>query len=183
MKRIIIIAALLPAALAGSGLAWADSKQAAADADPKIGTHVTITGCLHKGTSFGSFVLLGITERPAGAPASVQLAPYAIYWLDSNAGLKKHVGEIVDITGKVKSRRPEKGTITVTFDPSEALSTSVQVESANKNLDVTSKDFNNGPQPAGSESAQITDVQLKVYVLDVESVSAVNVPVAGPACR
>ena len=182
MKR-IIIAALLPAALAGSSLAWADSKQAAADADPKIGTHITITGCLHQGTSSGSYVLLGITERPAGAPASVQLAPYAIYWLDSNDGLKKHVGEIVDITGKVKSRRPEKGTITVSFDPSEKRSTNVQVESANKDLDVTSTDYNNGAQPAGSENARVTDVQRNVYVLDVETVSAVTVPVAGPACR
>ena len=182
--NVVFVAAALSLSLAGSGLVGAGAGQAPAGSDPKIGTHVTITGCLHKGTSTGSYVLLGVTERPAGSPASSRLAPYAIYWLDSNDGLKPLVGEMVDVTGEVKSRRPHQGTITVSFDPSDSPGTDVRVASASKTLNVESKKFEDTPKPAHNAGSTSTlEVSRPVYKLDVESVRAANIPVAGPACR
>jgi hypothetical protein len=110
--------------------------------------------------------------------------PYAIYWLDSNEGLKAHVGEMVDITGKVTERRPNPGTITVSLDPGEPLSTKVEVASSTNSVDVTSKKFDDGPRPAESSSAPSTiEMRRPVYKLDVQTVRAVNVPAGGPACR
>jgi hypothetical protein len=163
---------------------WAASGQAKPGPDPKIGTRVTITGCLHQGTSRNSFVLLGVTERPADSPAQIQLVPYAIYWLDSTDGLKALVGEMVDVTGKVTERRPKPGTITLSIDVSEPLSTDVQVASSSKTLDVTTKKFDDKPRPTGTSSSDSSlEVTRPVYKLVVENVRAVNVPGAGPACR
>lgn len=180
----VIIATTVSLALTGTGLLWAASGQATAGPDPKIGTRVTISGCLHQGKSQGSFVLLGVTERPADSPGPILLVPYAIYWLDSNAGLKGLVGEMVDITGKVTERRPNPGTITVSVDPSETLSKDVEVTSGSKTLDVTTKKFDDRPRSAETSNASSPlKVTRPVYKLVVEKVRAVNVPAAGPACR
>jgi hypothetical protein len=181
MKR-VIIAITCSLALTGTSLSWAASGQDKAVPDPKIGTRVIITGCLHKGTS-GSFVLLGVTERPADPAAPIQAVPYAIYWLDSTDGLKALVGEMVDITGKVTGRRPKPGTITVSVDPSETKSTEVAVASGSKTLDATTKKFEDTPRPAGTSGAESSlEVTRPVYKLDVENVRAVSAP-GGPACR
>jgi hypothetical protein len=180
----VIIATTLSLALAGASLLWAASGQATSGPDPKVGTRITITGCLHKGTSRDSFVLLGVTERPADSSGPIQLAPFAIYWLDSTEGLKALVGEMVDVTGKVTERRPKPGTITVSIDVSEVLSKDVQVASGNKTIDVTTKKFDDRPRPAGtSPSDSSLEVTRPVYKLAVENVRSVTVPVAGPACR
>lgn len=183
MKR-ITIATMLALALASAGLTWADSGQTKPDPDPKVGTRVTITGCLHEGTKRDSFVLLGVTERPADTPATaVKVVPYAIYWLDSTGGLKKLVGELVDITGRVTERRAKPGRITVSVDASETKNADIQVRS-DKTLDVTSEPYNNRPQPAGASGADSKlEVSRPVYKLDVEKVSAVGAPVPGPPCR
>lgn len=108
--------------------------------------------------------------------------PFAIYWLDSTDGLKALVGEIVDVTGEVTERRSKPGTITIAIDPSETLSTDVEVASGTRN--VTTEKFDDRPRPAGtSGSSSSLEVTRPVYKLVVENVRAVNVPVAGPACR
>jgi len=43
----------------------AASGQTTTGKDSKIGTRVTITGCRHEGKARNTFVLLGVTERPA----------------------------------------------------------------------------------------------------------------------
>ena len=178
----VLIATTMSLALTGTCLMWAASGQATSGPDPKLGTRVTITGCLHKGTSRDSFVLLGVTERPADSPASIRPVPFAIYSLDSTDGLEALVGEMVDVTGKVTERTSKAGTITVSIDVSETLSNDVQVETETK--DVTSEKFNDRPRPVGaSRSDSSIEVTRPVYKLVVEDVRAVNVPVAGPACR
>ena len=180
----VVIATTLSLAVTGTSLLWA-AGQTTAGRDPKIGTRVTITGCLHQGTSWDSFVLLGVTERPADSPAPIQPLPLAIYWLDSTEGLKDRVGEMVDITGKVTERRPKPGTITVSIDVSETRSTDVQVASGNKDLDVTTKKFDDRPRPVGTSGSDSSiAVTRPVYKLDVETVRhAANFPASGPVCR
>lgn len=181
----VIIATTLCLALTGTSLLYAAAGQAKPAQDPKIGTRVIITGCLHQGGSRDSFVLLGVTERPADKPAPFRAVPLAIYWLDSTDGLKELVGEIVDVTGKVTGRRPKPGTITVSIDPSEPLEKDVQVASNSKTLDVTTKPFDDGARPRGTSGASsMLEVSRPVYKLDVENVRAVNdLPASGPACR
>jgi hypothetical protein len=102
--------------------------------------------------------------------------------LDSTDGLKALVGEIVDVTGKVTERPSKSGTITISIDPSETLSTDVEVASGIKN--VTTEKFDDRPRPTGtSSSSSSLEVTRPVYKLVVENVRAVNVPTAGPACR
>lgn len=178
----MIIATTVSVALAGTSVVWAASGQAPPGPDPKLGTRVTITGCLHKGTSRDSFVLLGVTERPADSPASIKPVPFAIYSLDSTDGLGGLVGEMVDVTGKVTERTRRSGTITMSIEPSETLSTDVEVEGGARN--VTTEKFDDRPRPAGaSHSPSSLQVTRPVYKLVVEDVRAVNAPVAGPACR
>jgi len=181
MKR-VIVATALSIALAGTSLLWAASGQATPAKDPKLGTRVTITGCLHQGTSRNSFVLLGVTERPADGAAPALPAPYVIYWLDSTDGLKALVGELVDITGTITDRRSKPGTITVAIDASETRDENVKVESDTRH--VTSESFNNRPRSAGASPADsFLEVTRPVYKLTVEKVRPVNIPAAVPACR
>ncbi len=178
----IIVATTLSLALTGASLSWAAPGQATSGRDPKLGTRVTITGCLHQGTSRDSFVLLGVTERPADSSVPSLPVPYAIYWLDSTEGLKALVGEMVDVTGKVTERALKPGTITISIDPSETLSTDVKLASGNQN--VTTKKFDDRPRPTGaSSSSSSIEVARPVYKLDVEKVRSVNLPSASPACR
>ena len=182
----VMNAATLSLALASTALvSGAIAQTTPPDEDPKIGTRVTVTGCLHEGTSRGSFVLLGVTERPADASAPIRPVPLAIYWLDSTKGLKDLVGEMVDITGTITGRRGKPGTITVDIDVSESRSTDVQVASGNKDLDVTSKKFDDRPRPAETSTSDSTlTVSRPVYKLDVEKVGhAANFPVTGQVCR
>lgn len=190
MNRVIIatiatIATTFSLALTGTHLVWAAAGQTTPTPDPKIGTRVIITGCLHQGGERDSFVLLGVTERPADALSPIRPVPLAIYWLDSTDGLKELVGEIVDVTGTVTGRRPKPGTITVSIDPSERREKDVQVSSNSGTLDVTTKSFDDTQLPVeDSASSSTVEVSRPVYKLDVEHVRAVNgLPAFGPACR
>lgn len=177
-----IIAATLSVLATGTTLASAGEQANRSVTDPKLGTRIIITGCLHQGTSRDSFMLLGVTERPADGPAPAIPVPFAIYWLDSTDGLKAVVGELVDITGKVTERRSQKGVITVAVDPSETLSTDVNVTSGVR--DVTTEKFDDRPRPQGT-SGKKTEIEVSrpVYKLVVEDVRALTLPVGGPACK
>lgn len=111
--------------------------------------------------------------------------PLAIYWLDSNKGLEDRVGDMVDVTGTVTERRDKPGTITVSIDVSETRSTDVAVLSGNKDLDVTTRKFDDRPRPVetGGADSSLT-VTRPVYKVDVERVRhAANFPEGGPVCR
>ena len=175
----IIIATTVSLVVAGASLLSAAPGQSK-PIDPKIGTRVTITGCLHKGQDSDSFVLLGVTERPADSPAPLRAVPYAIYWLDSTDGLKPLVGEIVDVTGKVTERRSKPGTITISVDPSDKKSTEVEV--AKSGNEETTKKFAD-PAVGTSGTPSSLEVHRPVYKLVVEKVVAVTPVDDGPACR
>jgi hypothetical protein len=178
----VTIATALSLALTGASLLGAAPGQAAPGQDPKVGTRITITGCLHKGTSRDSFVLMGVTERPADSSEPGLPVPYIIYWLDSTDGLKARVGELVDVTGKVTARMSKPGTITIFIDPAESLSTAVKVTSGSKN--ATTRKFDDGPLPTGTTgSSSSLEMTRPVYKLAVDKVRSVDVPAAGPACR
>lgn len=182
MNRIITastVAFVLTGALASPASAQ-DKKDVV---DPKIGTMVTITGCLHQGEARDSFMLLGVTERPAGTKGPSLIVPIAIYSLDSTDGLKELVGEFVDVTGKITDRRSGLGKVTVSLDPSEHKDKDVEVNTSGRN--VTTEKFDSGSTPAGSSrtSASALEVMRPVYKLKVNDVRAVNYPVPGPPCR
>lgn len=184
MRR-AILATVVVNLIAGTSLALGAAGQIPAAQDPKIGTRVTITGCLHQGTSSDSFVLMGVTERPADSPPSVQPVPWAIYWLDSTDGLKARVGEMVDVTGTITGRRPEAGKITVAIDASELRAKDVQVTSASKTLDVTTEKYEPALRPVGTSGTDSSiSISRPLYKLDVETVArAAGYPPTGPVCR
>ena len=149
---------------------------------PEIGRRIIITGCLHRGTSLDSFVLLGVTERPADASEPAIPVPYAIYWLDSTKGLESLVGKMVAITGKVTSKEAKPGTITITINPDVELSTDVQVKSGER--DITSKKFDYSDRPMATADSQSSRIMPRpVYNLAVDDVSAVDTGADGPPCQ
>ncbi len=144
--------------------------------------HIIITGCLHRGASLDSFVLLGVTERPADESEAVVPVPYAIYWLDSTKGLEALVGRMVEVTGKVTSKEAKPGTITIAINPDAVFTTDVQVKSGKK--DITTKKFEYTDKPMTTAASQSSLIMPRpVYNLAVEDVSAVDTGAEGPPCQ
>jgi len=189
MKKVLMIVMALIMSVAFVTKVMAQDKLAAKAPEkeavaPEIGKRITITGCLHKGTSWDTFVLLGVTERPADATAPIVPVPLAIYWLDSTDKLKPLVGEMVDVTGKVTSREAKSGTITLSIDPSVTRSTDVKVDSGSGGREVTTEKFDDRPRPEGtSGSPSSIKVARPVYNLAVDDVRAVSVGATGLACQ
>jgi hypothetical protein len=187
MKKVLMIIMALIISVAFVTTVMAQDKPAVKAPDkeaaaPEIAKRITITGCLHKGTSLDSFVLVGVTERPADASAPIVPVPIAIYWLDSTDGLKPLVGQMVDVTGKVTSREPKPGTITISIDPDVTRSTDVNVDSASRN--VTTEKFDDRPRSVGTPgSPSMVKVTRPVYNLAVDDVRAARVSATGPACQ
>jgi len=182
--RVSFGAATLALVFAGATLVAAAARQTSGVGDPKIGTEVTITGCLHAGNEPDSFVLVGVTERPAeGETAPLVPVPFAIYWLDSTDGLKPLVGQFVDVVGKVVKREAKQGTITVDIRPADGLSDTVEVKSGTDS--VKSTKYDGRPEPVGTSGApSTTRLARPVYKLDVKHVSAAaRIGPPGPACR
>ena len=178
------VAATLALGFAGATLVTAATGQTSGGRDPKIGTEVTITGCLHAGDRRNSFVLVGVTERPAqGETAPLVPVPFAIYLLDSTDGLKPLVGQLIDVVGKVVKREAKEGTITVDIHPAEVLSDTVEVESGNHS--VKSTKYDGRPEPVGTSGSPSTmRLARPVYRLDVKHVSAAaGIGALGPACH
>jgi len=151
-------------------------------AGPEIGRHIIITGCLHRGISLDTYVLLGVTERPADPSEPITPVPIAIYWLDSTEGLDKLVGKMVEVTGTVTSNAPHPGTITISIDPDVTLSTDVQIESGKR--DVTSKKFDYSDRPnATADSQSSIIVERPVYNLEVDNVSALYTDTNEAICQ
>ncbi len=161
--------------------------------DPKLGTKITITGCLHEGTAADSYVLSGMTERPAveemanaitPAPpmaANASAAPkplLPIYWLEQTQGLKERVGQIIEITGEVQEKKTKTGTITVSINPADSESKEIALASGTK--DVKTEKFT----PAGATPpASTVVVTRQSYFLSVERVHSVMMPANGMACK
>ena len=148
----------------------------------KKNRHIIITGCLHRGSTLDSFVLLGVTERPADESEAVVPVPYAIYWLDSTKGLEPLVGQMVEVTGKVTSKEAHPGTITIAINPDAGFSTDVQLKSGKK--DITTKKFDYTDKPKATAASQSSLIMPRpVYNLAVEDVSAVDTGAEGPPCQ
>jgi outer membrane protein OmpA-like peptidoglycan-associated protein len=152
------------------------------EAGPEIGRQIIITGCLHRGTLLDTFVLLGVTERPADPSEPAIPVPYAIYWLDSTKGLEPLVGQMVEVTGKVTSEEAHPGTITIAINPDIGFSTDVQIKSSKR--DLTTKKFEYSDKPANTADSQSSlIVKRPVYNLAVDDVSAVDTGAEGPPCQ
>ena len=176
------VAATLAAIVFGS--AMVATAAAKTPKDSKVGTTVTITGCLHEGEDNGSFVLSRVTE--VAAPGAVRrrtpLTP-AIYWLDSTDGMEALVGKQIDVTGVITKRRSKDGTITIEIRPGGGESETVEVQS--NDTSVTSEKFVAGGKPTTRSTTTTTSTrQRAVYKLDVKHVAA-SVPGGSPAlaCR
>jgi len=155
--------------------------------DPKVGTTVTISGCVHPGTAPDTFVLVHVRERAGtGVAAPVMWRkPYAIFMLDTTAGLKAHVGQMVDVTGTVTEREAKDGAIKVAVDPDAPRSTKVTLKTEDKTLKAKSYDTSSNLPMKVRKALPDTDTTYPrpVYKLAVSSVQAMNGEMTGPACK
>jgi len=141
--------------------------------DAKVGTTVTITGCVHAGKHADQFVLVGVTEKMASGQASP--APYAIYWLDSYAGMKPMVGGLVEVTGMVVKRDSREGKIKINVHHDLEESTDVKVQPDGKS-GLTTKEFSGSPDDESS-----IELTRPVYRVHVQSLAPLGV--GAEACR
>jgi len=149
---------------------------------PEIGRRIIISGCLHRGTSLDTFVLLGVTERPADPSDPIIPVPIAIYWLDSTKGLGPLVGKMVEVTGEVTSEEPNLGLMTISINPDITLSTDVQLESGKRS--ITSKKFDYSERPMSTSGTQ-SEIIVKrpVYNLEVDDVNALYTDTNETTCQ
>ncbi|GEM_PF-3649450 len=161
--------------------------QTAASMDPKVGTTVTITGCVHEGTAPNTYVLVHVRERTEmGEMATgMESKPYAIYMLDTTAGLKPQVGQLINVTGTVTQRDAKNGTINVAVDPDARNTTKVTLKTADKTLKAKSYSPTSNQSMETKKALPDTDTTYPrpVYRLAVSSVQSVNDAMNGPACR
>ena len=167
----IIMGFIVNAAFASTGMTQVPA------ASPEIGRNIIITGCVHRGTELDSFVLLGVSERPADPAAAITPVPIAIYWLSPVEKLEPMVGKMVEVTGKVTSHDANPGTITINIDPSVKLSTDVKVASDRK--DITTKKFDDRPRETANPQSSLM-VSRPVYNLAVEDVNAIESGATAP---
>jgi len=175
MKKIltIIVGLIIGAAFVTTGMTGESKGTAVSDA-----RQIIISGCLHRGLALDSFVLLGVSERPADPKEPIVPVPNAIYWLNYTGGLEPLVGKMVEVTGMVTSHELSQGTITITIDPSQTLSTDVKVASGKK--DVTTEKFDDRPRLDVQSSLKVS---RPVYNLAVDRVAAVDSGKTGQPCQ
>ena len=177
MKKslMIIMGLAMGAAFAATGMAQ-DSAPA-----PETGRRIIITGCLHGGSLVDSYMLLGVTERPADPAAPIVPVPIAIYWLDSFAGLAPLVGQMVEVTGQVTSKEEKPGIIAISIDPNQTESTAVTISSPGK--EMTTKKFDYSDRVKSATDSKSTLLATRpVYNLAVENVKAAGSG-AGAPCQ
>ena len=150
---------------------------AAVDPDPRVGTTLTITGCLHAGKAKDQFVLVGVTEKLNTGETAPTL--YAIFWLSDMIVEKMSplVGQLVDVTGLIVKRDTTRGVITVDIRPDAEASTKVTVAEGNV-APITTETYAGGP-----DSPMLVRYNRPVYQLKVLNAVAVNFNKYGPACK
>ena len=148
MKTLIL--ALGAAALCTAG--------ALADADTH--TPVTITGCVHAGTSPDTYVLLDVKDVTDGKPESI------IYWLSSTKGLKEQVGHEVEVHGTYSVDRDLGKTATMKIE-TDAKTGEPKVELENGAKKVETKDV---PGAVGTSGTLPTEIKRLYRRLEVQSI-------------
>jgi hypothetical protein len=119
MKKLLL--AVCAAAICSAGLT------AAKDDVP-----VTITGCVHEGTSPDTFVFTSVVDVSANpsAPAST------VYWLSTTKGLKDHVGHKVQVTGTYSPSRDVGKTAKVKIETDDNGEAKIAVENGMKKAET-----------------------------------------------
>jgi len=174
----IIIGLIVSVAFLTTGI----TKEQDKPATPEIGRRIIITGCVHRGTELDTFMMLGVSERPADPSSPIIPVPIAIYWLDSVKPLEPLVGKMVEVTGKVTSHDANQGTITIAIDPSVTLSTDVKIASDTK--EITTQKFDDRPRDTKALSSKSELIVIRpVYNLAVDDVNALSSGATGSPCQ
>ena len=90
------VAGLVAAGLiVGGGLVAAQNRD-----EPTVGSTVTLTSCVEKGQSDGTYVLTHVADVPVHPPTK---GGKVVYWLDKDTAnkLRSHVGHQLRVMGKI----------------------------------------------------------------------------------
>lgn len=150
MKKLLL--AISAAALCSAGLA------AAKDDVP-----VTITGCVHDGTTPDTYVFTSVVDVSANAavPSST------VYWLSTTKGLREHVGHKVQVTGTYSPSRDMGKTAKVKIETDRASDSKIAVENGMKRAEA--KDVR-----AVGTSGVKTEIEKPYRRLEVKSVKMIG---------
>jgi len=129
-------------------------------------TPVTITGCVHRGTSGDSYVLTNVHEVSGGES---RLATN-LYWLSTTKGLKDFVDQQVEVNGTYSLSRDagKTGKVKVKADPStgeERVVLENGLKKAEAKVDAP-------PRPVGT-SGTIAEFTRPYRRLEVQSVKMI----------
>jgi len=135
---------------------------------------VTISGCVREGTTRGTFMLMNVTEiKPFGRQQAVPQDSQGrdvLYLLSSNEGLKKRVGERVEVTGTLDLRNVDQARSKVTSDPTQVIASVIEIRTGGETVTV---ETNTQPQAEAGGVDTLTQTKRVLYRLKVASLRSV----------
>jgi hypothetical protein len=161
-----------------AAIAMAAAPLAAAPQQSSANNRITLQGCVQSGEEQGTVLMTDTTEVPQGrAPVPLEAhGRKVIFWLDSDAALKPHVGHMVEVTGtrgdieesevELKKGHQKNGGLVVEF------------EGPGHDVKASNAEVGQALGTSGRASTESDDVKTFLYKVKVESVR----PLA-QACR
>jgi hypothetical protein len=143
---------------------------------------VTIRGCVVAGTEPDTFLLTNVTEVP---PGKLQEQPVpkdtkgrdVLYWLSSTRGLKKEIGQRVEVNGTIEPDKPKEGKTTVAEDPSKRRDLTNKIASGGRSVKAkTDSQPESDPATKADTLVKSSDKETErvVYRLKVSSLRSVG---------
>ena len=157
--------------IATTSVALLDAQQKGQNRQP-----VTIRGCVVAGTEPDTFMLMHVAEvvpgqaREQPVPADAQ-GRDVFYWLNTTKGLKKEIGQRVEVQGTIDPANPKEGTTKITEDPSKRLDTTNKASSGARSVKAKTDSL---PTTTGAVKTSEKETDRVVYRLKVISVRSVE---------
>jgi hypothetical protein len=127
------------------------------------GQPVTIRACVKAGIDPGSVVLNRVYEVRGGALIAPAVARPVVYWLDDARKLRSHIGETVEVTGKIQG----VGTSEADIQRQPDGSLIVELEGPGNDVETT---LDAVPEVVGTSGTR-ADVETTLIRMHVEQVT------------
>jgi hypothetical protein len=168
------------AALVAFGLApmagAAQPQQPQSTPAAQAGAHqITFRGCVTPGVDKGSYVMTNIVESPSAAGATMPEVAHGrriLYWLDNDAEVKQHIGEMVEVNGEFTEL--EKSEIELKAGPQKDGGLVVEFETPGKDVKAPNATVGTAVGTAGRVVPETNDIPTFLAHIDVKSVKAMG---------
>jgi hypothetical protein len=171
MKWSATAAALLIAAApmaAASQQSSAQPRAAAAGSDTQ---RITLHGCVRPGIEKDTFLMTDVTEPTEPAVPPEAHGRKVIFWLDNDAGLKPHVGHMVEVSGTTGTI--QKSEIELKAGHQKEGGLVVEFEGPGKDVKASNAVVGGALGTSGRTTSEKDDVKTFLFKVKVENVKAI----------